>query len=48
MRQNREIDGPAGKVRFHATETFAAVRGRSGSRGRLGVEQSNISLAFGD
>ena len=25
MRQGREIDGPAGKVRFHATAAFAAI-----------------------
>ncbi len=47
MRQNREIDGQAGKVRFRATEAFSAIPDIGEPR-PLGVEQSNVSIAFGD
>jgi maltose alpha-D-glucosyltransferase/alpha-amylase len=47
MRSSREIDGPAGKVRCHATEAFAAIP-EIGDPRPLGVEQSNVSIAFSD
>jgi len=47
MRQQREIDGPGGKLRCRATETFAAIP-EIGEPRPLGVEQSNVSIAFGD
>jgi maltose alpha-D-glucosyltransferase/alpha-amylase len=47
MRQNREIDIGTGKVRFYATEAFAAIPDLGEPR-PLGVEQSNVSIAFGD
>ncbi len=47
MRENRVIDGPGGQVRFHATEAFAALPDLGEPR-PLGVEQSNVSVAFGD
>jgi maltose alpha-D-glucosyltransferase/alpha-amylase len=47
MRENREIDGPAGKLRFHATAAFAAIP-ELGEARPIGVEQSNVSISFGD
>ncbi len=47
MRQNREIEGPMGTVRFEATEAFAAIPDLGDPR-PLGVEQSNVSIAFAD
>jgi maltose alpha-D-glucosyltransferase/alpha-amylase len=47
MREGREIEGPAGTVRCHATAAFAAIPDLGEPR-PLGVEQSNVSIAFGD
>jgi maltose alpha-D-glucosyltransferase/alpha-amylase len=47
MRQNRTVEGPAGTVRFKATDGFAAIP-ELGEPRPLGVEQSNVSVAFGD
>jgi maltose alpha-D-glucosyltransferase/alpha-amylase len=47
MRQNRTVEGPAGTVRFEATDAFAAIP-ELGEPRPLGVEQSNVSVAFGD
>ena len=47
MRKGAELDGPAGKVRFHATEAFAAIPDIGEPRPIAG-EQSNVSIAFGD
>ncbi|CAN5760580.1 maltose alpha-D-glucosyltransferase [soil metagenome] len=47
MRSGRELKGEAGTVRFHATAAFAGIE-EIGDARPLGVEQSNVSIAFSD
>jgi maltose alpha-D-glucosyltransferase / alpha-amylase len=47
MRHGRQMEGPAGRVHFHATEAFEAIP-ELGDPRPLGVEQSNVSIAFSD
>jgi maltose alpha-D-glucosyltransferase/alpha-amylase len=47
MRAERRIESPAGEVRCHGTEAFAAIPDLGDPR-PLGAEQSNVSIAFGD
>ena len=47
QRADRTIDGPAGRISFHATPAFAAIPELGDAR-PLGAEQSNVSIAFAD
>ncbi len=47
MRDGTVLDGSEGPVRAEATATFAAID-EIGDPRPLGVEQSNVSIAFGD